>query len=143
MSKELTNELLEKMNYIYVRIDNEDNSKIYKQMNDTGFTMVNIDVDMDKIPFALFIKDEFTKKKIIEYFVTYKQGKIMNSRLVKEHPVEWMNTKNIEIEARNKSKKLYAFENPESKKKPMEKKYHIIFYKEVYNDLKNLDNLRF
>ena len=123
----MSNELLDKMDYVLVRIE-EGKSGIFEELNSEGFSMMNIDVDGDNIPFALFIKDKFTKKRVLEWFINYTivtKGRFRTTREVKQviiygknHPLEWL----LNFKAGT----------------------HIInFYNEIYQKIENIDYLRY
>ena len=122
-----TIDLLNKVNYVLVRLE-EGKDGVFEELNQSGFSMMNIDVDGDNIPYALFVRDELTKREIKEWFVSYSvksKGNIRQKLLpASEHPIEWVVKMNKE---RKKEKDIYI----------------IHYFKEVYQTLKDVDILRF
>lgn len=119
-------EILDKVNYTLVRLDNfQDN--VLPVLQKKGFVMVNIDVDADKIPYGLFVKKTLAthERPIKEYFVAYKKGNTYNQKLLPghQHPITWINDMNKKIEGKSK--------------------YILLFFKEIRDELTDVDNLRF
>ena len=129
----MSDDLLESMGYVLVRIEEGKSESIFSQLNEEGFSFVNIDVDGDNVPFALFVRDKFTKRQIIEWFVIYtitvkgffrnttKQFEVLIPNTV--HPIEFINNLNKES---IKSKQVTS----------------LVFFKEVYQKLSKVGNLR-
>jgi len=121
-------EILKKINYTLVRLDDfQDN--VLTTLRENHFVMVNIDVDENKMPYALFVREDLTqhqKRKVKEYFVSYLYGDLPNQKLLPAdiHPVEWI----AEMNRKNGNKpNIFVLQ----------------FYKEIYEDLKDVDVLRF
>lgn len=111
--------ITEKITHALVRLD-ENHETAFDVMKEEGFTMVNIDLDADQQPYALFVRNDIAFKEIKEYFVVYTFGSKMFNKVIKQHPVEYI----------SKLKK----ESPD---------YALVFYKEIYQELEDIENLRF
>lgn len=121
----MSDNITDVISYALVRID-ENREIAFKEMNDNGFVMVNVDLDADKHPYALFVKDNIVNKQIKEYFFTYSymldKSSGMGNKVTKEHPIIWI---------------------AEMKTQHPAMKYTLIFYRELYEELPGIDNLRF
>lgn len=118
-------DIIDSLQYVLVRID-DTQEDTFAQVRAKGFVMVNVDMDSDQIPYALFVKENIMrspKPEVVEHFMTYIVDNVMRNKIIsEEHPIAWIGRMRTEYP---------------------KKGYTLIFFDEIYETIENVDMLRY